>query len=254
LINEIGELIEEYILGSAEEWGRLNGGNCQNMPIFINYNNDDVLPEFKYHFSTIDIDRVVDATFEALNVNSERTGKPIRVNTRRFRYTRGTRAAREGASEFVIADLLDHSDTNNVGIYIEAVPEIIDRIDRALAIYLAPMARAFAGKLIDGEWQATRGSDPASRIISPENLTSPLGSCGHFGICGGMAPIACYTCGKFQPWLSKRHEEILNFHIEQRDRVRELTGDDTIASINDRTILACAEVVRQCESRMGGRE
>ena len=76
----------------------------------------------------------------------------------------------------------------------------------------------------------------------------PMGSCGKHGFCGFLAPIACYTCVNFQPWLDGPHEAVLAFLIRERDRLAQQT-DLRIASINDRTILAVAEVVRQCEAR-----
>jgi len=75
---------------------------------------------------------------------------------------------------------------------------------------------------------------------------TPMGNCGKFGFCGSLAPIACYTCSNFQPWLDGPHDAVLMHLISERERL--LVGSDIrIASINDRTILAVAEVVKQCE-------
>jgi hypothetical protein len=51
----------------------------------------------------------------------------------------------------VVAELLDHSDTQSAGIYVEATPQMLQRIYRAVAFQLAPLARAFAGTLIAKE-------------------------------------------------------------------------------------------------------
>jgi len=45
----------------------------------------------------------------ALKVISERTRKPLRIQSYRFRRTLGTRAARKGCGPLEIAHLLDHS-------------------------------------------------------------------------------------------------------------------------------------------------
>ena len=73
----------------------------------------------------------------------------------------------------------------------------------------------------------------------------PVGNCGQFGFCGLLAPVACYTCRSFEPWLDGPHERVLDFLIAERDRLL-LQTDKRVASINDRTILAVAEVVRKC--------
>ncbi len=187
------------------------------------------------------------SVFRAIDSVSERTGVKIYVTASRFRRTLGTRAAREGLNELVIAELLDHSDTQNVGVYIEAVPEIVERIDKGMAMHLAPLAQAFVGVLIDNEASATRAGDPSSRIVTPDDLSRPVGSCGSYGFCGAMAPIACYTCRNFQPWVDGPHERILDQLVAERERIFSETGDLTIASVNDRVILACAEVVRLCQ-------
>ncbi len=203
---------------------------------------------FKFHRTSGSLADSLERAVNKLNVVSERTGQPIHITATRFRRTVGTRAATEGHGELIIAELLDHTDTQNVGVYVEATPGIVERIDRALAMQLAPLAQAFAGIIIQNESQARRVGDPASRICDPRFDTSmkPMGNCGQYGFCGSMAPISCYTCSNFQPWLDGPHEAVLLHLISERERL--LVGSDLrIASVNDRTILAVAEVVRRCE-------
>lgn len=104
--------------------------------------------------------------------------------------------------------------------------------------------------LIKNEADAVRGDDPSSRIMDPriDKSMQPMGNCGKHGFCGQLAPIACYTCAHFQPWLDGPHEAVLNHLIAERDRML-TTADMRIASVNDRTILAVAEVVRQCQEQ-----
>jgi len=61
------------------------------------------------------------------------------ITTQRFRYTFGTRLAEEGASKTVIADRLGHTDLQNVGVYFEASPKIVENIDKAMSVPLAPL-------------------------------------------------------------------------------------------------------------------
>lgn len=205
---------------------------------------------FEHHRTSQALGLEIKKILRSLQVISERTGQPIHITPTRFRRTLATRAAMEGHGELILAELLDHTDTQNVGIYIEARPEILDRIDRALAMHLAPMAQAFAGMIIDDESQASRPGDPSSRICDPRFAPSmkPMGNCGKHGFCGFLAPISCYTCVNFQPWLDGPHEAVLDYLIAERDRLAAKT-DLRIASVNDRTILAVAEVVRLCEAK-----
>jgi integrase len=202
---------------------------------------------YEYHDTAANLSSRLSAVLIGLDVLSERTGKPLNITPIRFRRTFGTRAAQEGHGELVIAELLDHSDTRSVGVYVAAIPEIAERIDRAVAMQLAPLARAFSGVLIEDESQATRAGDPSSRIIDfRTDQKAPMGSCGQHSSCSFHAPIACYTCKHFEPWLDGPHDTLLTRLIAERDRLMAST-DKRIAAINDRTILGVAEVVQQCQ-------
>ena len=200
--------------------------------------NDDRL-----HSPSTYVKKSMDLVAITINVISERTGNIIRLNPTRFRYTLGTNLARDGNGEFVIAEALDHSDTQNAGVYVRNIPEIVERIDKAVALQLAPIAQAFQGVLVVSEKDAERGYDPSSRI---SNGDVNLGTCGSYGFCGALAPVACYTCNHFQPWLDGPHETVLDGLIQERDKVLEQTGDRKIASVNDRLILAVSDVVNRC--------
>lgn len=204
-------------------------------------------PGFEFHRTGASISDVLTKIIESLSVMSVRTGCHMNISPYRFRRTTGTRAAVEGHGELVIAELLDHTDTQNVGIYVQAVPEMVERIDRAMAFHLAPLAQAFAGTIISSEAEAIRCGDSSSRICDPrfDPSMKPMGNCGSHGFCGAIAPIACYTCRNFQPWLDGPHEAVLDHLIAERERLL-ARSDVRIASINDRTILAVAEVVARC--------
>lgn len=206
-----------------------------------------ILQSERLHMETTALERCLARIVETLQVRSERTGKLLHVFPTRLRRTMGTRAAREGYGELVIAELLDHSNTQNVKVYVENVPEHVDAINAAVAMQLAPMAQAFAGVLIDRESVAVRGNDLSSRVRT--NNGHGVGTCGHYGFCGALAPIACYTCQHFQPWLEGPHREVLAWLEADRVRVSQLTGDSTITSVTERTMLAVAQVIQLCDAR-----
>lgn len=177
---------------------------------------------------------------------SERTGKMLAVSSRRFRYTTGTRAAREGYGALIIAELLDHRDTQNAQVYIRDIPDHVEALDRAMGHQLAPYAMAFAGVLVDREEDAERGRDPTSRI---RYQGAGAGTCGMHGFCGANVPVPCYTCANFQPWLDGPHEELYEWLHKEKERILDITKDETIAAVNDRTILAVAQVIKLCKAR-----
>lgn len=255
LIPQIGRLL-------VEQAQRVRG-ECvdklidpSNLPLFPAKRRIKNEPHgFEFHRTAASLRGLLETSLRPLAAMSERTGRPLNITAARFRKTVGTRAAVEGYGELIIAELLDHSDTQNVGVYVEAVPGILKRIDKAMAMHLAPMAQAFAGVLIENESQALRAGDPSSRICDPRFDPSmrPIGNCGKHGFCGSLAPISCYTCGNFQPWLDGPHEAVLTHLISERERLVVAT-DFRVASINDRTILAVAQVVSLCQGALNARE
>jgi integrase len=255
LHTQIGIKISQHV---AEIQTRFLGKLTDTMqaPMFPSKNSINNEPnDYRFHRTATSLGASLTKTLNRVIVKSERTGEQIHFSAIRFRRTLGTRMAMEGHGELVIAEILDHSDTQNTGVYVQATPEIVERIDKAMALHLAPLAQAFAGVIIKNESEARRKSEPESRICDPrfEQTMRPMGSCGQHGFCGELAPISCYTCQSFQPWLDGPHEAVLNYLISERERLMVVT-DSRIASINDRTIYAVAEVVRRCDeikSEMG---
>lgn len=239
----VGELVEIFVA-----WRRTNDLHrvADDAPFF---RGAGAGPGLDGHMAASALGRKLSTIVSRLKVFSPRTKGLLHVNPRRLRYTLGTRAAAEGANEFEIAELLDQSTSETARIYVKASPQMLDRIDRAIAEQMAPFAQAFAGVLVDGEGAARRGQDPISRIIDPTVVDDPVGTCGSYGFCSLAAPIACYTCINFQPWLDAPHDEILESLIAKRQGLIDRNEDIRIASINDRTILAVTRVVQLCREK-----
>ena len=53
----------------------------------------------------------------------------------------------------------------------------------------------------------------------------------------------------FQPWLDGSHEDVYQGLLNERERVKEITGDIQIAAILDRSIIAVADVIMRCAKR-----
>jgi len=189
------------------------------------------------------------ATAAALGLRSK-TGEDLKLHPRRLRYSFATRLVQEGASPQEVADALDHSSVAHVMVYFNARSDAVRPLDRALTMLLAPVAQAFLGKVIDDESRAARGGDARSRIRhnSPTMRSlETVGNCGSFAFCGLMAPIACYTCPSFQPWLYAAHEHVLGALETRRKKKLEQGADPKWTQLYDETILAVALVIIRCD-------
>lgn len=252
-------LVEQNATKFRNTYPSAIGKHIDDLPLFPSWrkikaaNNlganlvSELLHTEEFHLRTASISHRLERIIGSLDVSSERTGGRLRVFPLRLRRNIATRAARQGYGSVIIAELLDHTDDQNAKVYTENVPEHVDAINEAVARQLAPLAQAFSGVLVDHELDATRGADPTSRIRTDDG--SGVGTCGRYGFCGALAPIACYTCKSFQPWLDGPHQEVMDGLLDERQRIRQLTRDESMAAINDRTVIAVAEVIRRCEAR-----
>ncbi|MBB1398093.1 site-specific integrase [Pseudoalteromonas sp. SG44-8] len=175
---------------------------------------------------------------------SERTGNYINFTASRFRYTKGTNLARRGIRGVALAAALDHTDTQNIGVYTENTEETAKQIDEVMAPLLAPLAQAFSGKLIASVRDAIRENDPNSRVRNGKSKN--VGSCGTYAFCAS-GYRACYTCSSFEPWIEAPHEEVLNEILAEREKQKELGISNNVIQSTDRLLLAVEQVILMCK-------
>ena len=215
---------------------------------------DGPMREYAMHLTPQEFTLLLSGAIQKLGVISHRTRQPLYVTTRRLRYTYATRLVKEGVSKREIAELLDHTDLQNVQVYFDIKSDIVGPLDAAMALALGPIAQAFLGKVVRSEAEAARGGDPSSQIavFDPDrNVMCPAGNCGNFGFCNLLAPVACYTCSLFQPWMDAPHHVFLDSLLADRERKRAAGRDGRMIAIYDDTILAIADVIAQIEVMKG---
>lgn len=179
----------------------------------------------------------------------DRSGKFLRLNARRFRYTLATELIKDGAPPIAVAEALDHTSLRHIMVYYNAQSDIIPRLDKALTAQLAPISDAFQGKVVPKEADSPRGHDPGSRIFfgDPGNfLFVGVGSCGCFGKCRLASPIACYTCKLFNPWADAPHALLLDQLLRRRDYAESEGQEPSVVQLYDHTIIAIQQVVDLC--------
>jgi len=174
---------------------------------------------------------------------SERTSDIIHITSRRFRHTRGTNLGRKGIGANIIAEALDHSDSQNVKVYTENTADTVQFIDKAIGSQLAPFANAFLGRIIENLDDGERGDDSTAKIPNEDN--EAIGACGTNDFCvNGFE--SCYVCRKFRPLLDAPHEDVLESLYKEKEEKLKKTGSIQFASTKDRLILAVEQVVQQC--------
>ncbi len=140
---------------------------------------------------------------------------------------------------------MDHTDTQHIGVYTQNTEEVAEQINEIMAPMLAPLAQAFAGKLIDSEKDAVRANDPNSRVRNGK--ASSVGNCGTYSFCKD-GYRACYTCSHFQPWRDAPHEEVLQEVLDERKRQEEMGVSKYVIQASDRLLLAVQDVIQRCKA------
>jgi len=264
LVKSVGQIIDQYIIylitRIEKNVGRkLSNAEKRELPLYpdkelgINLRGLDAKKTLLFltselsHIKSSNLSRYHSASMDKLKVVSERTGQLIHTNPYRFRYTLGTRAAIQGAGKATIATLLDHSDEQHTDVYVANVPEYAIEISKIMNQPLAKYASAFAGKVVASEEVANIENPGAARIPLHEK-NCDIGSCGTNAFCQDNAPIACYICPKFRPWQDAPHHLVLEWLMEERERLKKtLKGDMEIVSINDNIIMAVCQVIDLCK-------
>lgn len=254
LTSEIGDVVLNLIADNRRREALEGRTTGPDTPIFMRKSArkrlTGTMPEYARHMYPHEFTGLVSLCALLLGARSPRTGMVLNITTRRLRYTFATRLVREGASMEEVAEALDHTDLQNVRVYFDIKSDIVESLDRAMALKLGPVAQAFLGKLVSNEAGAERGGDPASRVMAVDRATGRpegLGTCGEHSFCDLLAPIACYTCSQFQPWVDGPHDRILDDLIAQRERKQAAGMDGRMIAIHDATILAIGDVIRRIE-------
>lgn len=203
-------------------------------------------PGFELHSDSKLLRNEIIKIFQILSIISPRTNEPLKVTPRRFRYTLGTRAVIHGAGEMVVAELLDHSDLQNVRVYTKFSDELIEILNEELSSDLGPLAQAFRGEIV--LFDESDLSDPKNIIAYPGVPIEKgyQGKCRCGGECDDVPPIFCYSCPYFTAFKGAPHEEVLELMLIEKQKELDL-GNIVIAEQLDLSIAACRAVIMKCK-------
>jgi len=173
------------------------------------------------------------------------------MNARRFRFSIASHMAEEGASLFHIAEILDHSDTQNVKVYVETASSIADSAARATDGALMPLVRRFQGRIVDADDPCglSHQKIPAAapHLGVPHLDVGGIGYCGRDaareGLCQLLPPLSCYLCPSFAALHAGPHRQMLA-SIDEFLRVQESQSDRRILLQLDQVRTAIHQVIQ----------
>lgn len=219
------------------------------IPVFMRHRlRRDLTPsmaEYALHFTPLEFTKLLQSASERLEVRA-RDGGPLHLNARRLRSTFATNLIADGKSRQIVADALDHSSTRSIAHYEFEDYRLVASLDASVGDAMQVIAGAFLGTLTEKSSEAMRGRLPSSRIHffdRQQDQAEDLGNCGSNKTCDLVPPLACYGCRDFEPWINAPHQRLLANLKGERDRRRTSAMHPRIVAVQDRLILAVAEVV-----------
>jgi integrase len=200
--------------------------------------------------------QAVDRWADDADLVSPRTGKRLVLNPRRFRYTLGTFMAMQGHSRVEIAEALDHTDLQNVEVYIDAAAGFMAQLSAPIERALGPAIRRFLGRVAEApDCGVAGGVIPAAVSYLPDfpMISGAVGWCGRDpganGLCKFAHPLACYGCRSFTAFRHGPHGEIADALERLITEQREGTSPLLLGQL--RESLAA---VRQLEAQIAAEE
>lgn len=214
------------------------------LPVYIPTDDDDITQRFheatrsgldingflrsdRLHIRAHSISASIIKLNDYLTIVSEYTGRPLKINAKRFRHTRATNLALSGASIDEIADALDHSSRESSRNYVDNLPARAVKIGSQVEETLGVIANAYSGINIEN-------SDQVIKLFT-KNGTHNVGLCGMESFCSENYPIACYECELFKPNPFGNHSAVQEY-VESRLQEAKEIGDSRLIE-NWHTIL-----------------
>jgi integrase len=167
-----------------------------------------------------------------VTVLSDHTGRPLKINAKRFRHTRATNLALNGASIEEIADALDHADNRSSRAYVDNLPIRAVKIGSQVEETLGVLAKKFAGLHIED-------SDQVINLYT-KNGAHNVGVCGMESFCKENYPIACYECQLFNANPFGNHAAVQE-HVETKLEEAKKIGDSRLIENWNTILLAVLE-------------
>lgn len=194
---------------------------------------------------------------QTVHLISPRTGEVLHLHSRRFRYTLATHLAEEGASKFHIAEILDHTDLQNVEVYVESTARLADYVAQATDAALEPLVQRFLGKVIES-LDEPAFPDLSANVVIPAAVPhlallnmGGVGVCGRNtprdGLCQLLPPLSCYLCPLFAALRDGPHREVLASIDAYIETYREQADARILHQLDD-VRLAIQQVLAKLEA------
>ena len=252
----LAEMILELI-SKNQQFQTMIDGNEMPRALFLRTSHHEKFigtdnQEWCFHFKSNEFSKLLSQWAKRVNLKHPSTHKIIYLTARRLRYTFACNMVRQGVYRATLAEMLDHTDTQHVGVYYDLSEKIVGMLDKALATKVGKVLGWFKGTIIEDNSSAVNGNNPDKYLFfigenDPEDQTE-IGVCGEFELCHLDPPYSCYLCPKFQPYRHAEHDHVLELLLKDREiRLKKYKNARLGIQLDD-VIFAVGQVVDVCRS------
>lgn len=170
-------------------------------------------------------------------------GLEFKVTNRRLRKTFCTQLIAKGTPLKVVAELMDHSDLQQLEVYYRHTHHVAKKLEEVLNSEARDIIDAFKGKILSPE----QASQPGQQIFAPtkEQSLHLIGSCGSSTPCSLNPPLSCYGCASLEAYEDADHKGVVAGFVAETIAV---FGDShSIEILQNNDFLAATKFVQMLE-------
>jgi hypothetical protein len=167
----------------------------------------------------------------------------FKVTNRRLRKTFCTQLIAKGTPLKVVAELMDHTDLQQLEVYYRHTHHIAKKLNDVLKLEAKDIIDAFAGKVVSSEAVSQAGQ----QIFAPmkDQKLHLIGSCASKTPCSLNPPLSCYGCASLEAFDDVDHKSVVESFVSE---AKETFGEGhAIEILKHKDYLAASKFVQQLE-------
>ncbi|CUS47492.1 MAG: phage integrase family protein [Idiomarinaceae bacterium HL-53] len=170
-------------------------------------------------------------------------GLNFKVTNRRLRKTFCTQLIAKGTPLKVVAELMDHSDLQQLEVYYRHTHHIARKLNDVLRAEASDLLDAFEGKVVAPE----DASQVGQQIFAPssDQKLHLIGSCGSATPCSLNPPLSCYGCSSLEAFEDADHKGVVDNLVQETNT---LFGEShAVEILQHKDFLAATKFVQMLE-------
>lgn len=143
----------------------------------------------------------------------DRLALDFTVTNRRLRKTFCTKLIAAGTPLKTVAELMDHTDLQQLEVYYRHTHHVAKKLDEVLNSEASDVLDAFKGKIIS----PGQVSQSGQQIFAPtkDQVLHLIGSCGSKTPCQLNPPLSCYGCKSLEAFDDADHKGVVEHFVEE---------------------------------------